>query len=285
MIINTDVKLNIGLSVLRKCPDGYHDIETLFIHDGSFSDILEVIPGDDYSRTSASMFSRYGESGTVQGISPDGKLMVTIAMEGGVPWGPLDDLCAKAYAALDKDFGLPPAKIFLEKRVPVGAGLGGGSADAACTLKALNEIFSLGLGQDSLAGYASTLGSDCAFFIYDRPMVGTGRGEILEPFDIDLSGYDLKVIVPEGTGVSTKEAYGGIVPREEMAACTLAPLKQSLRQPVRMWKDCLVNDFEATVFKAHPELSAIKQSLYDSGAVYAAMSGSGSALFALYRKS
>ncbi len=282
MILTTDVKLNLGLSVLRKRPDGYHDIETLFIHCSEYSDTLEVIAGDDYSRTSASLFARYGEEGTVQGISPDGKLMVTIAGDGGVDWDPLEDLCAKAYAILDKDFGLPPAKIFLEKKVPVGAGLGGGSADAAFTLKALDGLFSLGLDDETLARYASRLGSDCAFFIYDRPMVGTGRGEILEPFEIDLSGYEVKVVVPEGISVSTREAYGGIIPREKMGKDAPAPLREALRKPVRQWKDFLVNDFESSVFKAHPELKAIKRSLYDSGAVYAAMSGSGSALFGMY---
>ena len=282
MILTTDVKLNLGLSVLRKRPDGYHDIETLFIHCSEFSDTLEVIAGDDYSRTSASLFARYPEDETAQGISPDGKLMVTIARRGGLGWNPLSDLCAKAYFALDKDFGLPPVKLFLEKKVPVGAGLGGGSADAACTLKALDTLFSLGLDEGTLARYASSLGSDCAFFIYDRPMVGTGRGEILEPFDIDLSGYEVKVVVPEGISVSTREAYSGIVPRESMEGPAPLPLMEALARPVHEWKDCLVNDFERSVFKARPELAAIKQSLYDSGAVYAAMSGSGSALFGMY---
>ena len=375
MVLQTNVKLNLGLEVLRKRPDGYHDIETLFVPCHEFGDTLEVITGDDYSHTSARLFGRYGllrqdcplptiypdrarsagrqgqvlsqqqdlPSQITQAISEDGKLMITIAREEGVDWEPLKDLCAKAYFLLAKDFQLPPIKIFLEKKAPVGAGLGGGSADAAFTLKALNELCGLGLDNEKLAEYASKLGSDCAFFIWNRPMIGSGRGEILEPFDLDLSGYDVKVLVPEGISVSTAEAYRGIVPRDRSfadaqddkkaaqddmvviraakgkgarTAATLGTLRggtgaerseasggversetvlaslplgaynlsEILRRPVEEWKELLVNDFEATVFKAHPELAAIKQSLYDSGAVYAAMSGSGSALFGIYKK-
>ena len=359
MILQTNVKLNLGLEVLRKRPDGFHDIETLFVPCHEFGDILEVITGDDYSRTSASLFARYStslapeeqsgpgrvhsralrlRSGSaaaeyglrpaappelVQGISEDGKLMITIAREEGVDWDPLKDLCAKAYFLLANDFQLPPVKIFLEKKAPVGAGLGGGSADAAFTLKAINELCSLGLSNESLAEYASRLGSDCAFFVWNRPMIGTGRGEILEPFDVDLSSYEVKVLVPEGISVSTAEAYRGIVPRDMIDGGTTAPataatlgtlrggtgaslseasggversetvvgavvppsnLSVVLRRPVEEWKGLVVNDFEATVFKGHPELAAIKQSLYDSGAVYAAMSGSGSAMFGIYKK-
>lgn len=383
MIVKTNVKLNLGLSVLRKRADGFHDIETLFVPCFDFGDILEIIAGDDYSRTSAALFAKYGgpdgridqqtqrlaglvtdelsdsqeasvgstssptgfnesakegekettlsgnvtasEDGRlVQGISESGKLMVTIAREEGVDWDPLKDLCAKAYDILAQDFDLPPVKIFLEKKAPVGAGLGGGSADAAFTLKALNELCGLGLDDQRLSEYAARLGSDCAFFVFNRPMIGSGRGEILEPYDIDLSEYEIKVLIPEGIVVSTAEAYKGIVPRESLkpgcfdtsensdhrrlidqsmtesseeyqdlpgkrmmsgpSPTGLSDLKTVLAVPVTEWKDNLVNDFEAPVFKAHPELAAIKQSLYDSGAVYASMSGSGSALFALYRK-
>ncbi len=380
MIVKTNVKLNLGLSVLRKRADGFHDIETLFVPCFDFGDTLEVITGDDYSRTSAALFAKYGDrngrfdklsdlggqlsdrggqfgdpqeapgastgsatgycgsakedgrretvqQGNVtrsedgrlaQGVSEDGKMMVTIARDEGVDWNPLNDLCAKAYSILAQDFDLPPVKIFLEKKAPVGAGLGGGSADAAFTLKALNELCGLGLDDQKLSEYAARLGSDCAFFVFNRPMIGSGRGEVLEPYGIDLSAYEIKVLIPEGVAVSTAEAYKGIVPRETLSVETLrqtqrppesteppeessdiserrmcdsslqalksSNLKDVLAMPVTEWKDNLVNDFEATVFKAHPELAAIKQSLYDSGAIYASMSGSGSALFALYRK-
>jgi 4-diphosphocytidyl-2-C-methyl-D-erythritol kinase len=215
----------------------------------------------------------------VQGISEDGKLMITIARAEGVDWDPLKDLTAKAYFMLAEDFKLPPVKIFLEKTSPVGAGLGGGSADAAFALKMLNELCTLGLSEEQLACYAARLGSDCAFFVYNRPMIGEGRGEILAEYPIDLEAYDLQVITPAGIAVSTKEAYSGIRPH-----LPEIPLREALARPVEEWDGLLTNDFEETVFVNHPELAAIKRSLYDSGAAYASMSGSGSALFALYRK-
>ena len=297
MITNPNVKINLGLNVLRKREDGYHDLETLFVPYMEISDTLEIVAGDDYSRTSASLFSRYGSlpehadgaRPLVQAVSDDGKMMITIARREGVDWNPLKDLCAKAYKILSDDFDLPPVKIFLEKTSPVGAGLGGGSSDAAFALRMLDEMFSLGLDDSALAGYASRLGSDCAFFIYNRPMIGRGRGEILVPYSLEGIGYgqegssdmpyEIKVAVPEGISVSTVQAYGGIIPHIPEHSLT-----EVLANPVSSWKDSLVNDFETTVFSARPELSAIKSSLYESGAVYASMSGSGSALFGIYRR-
>jgi 4-diphosphocytidyl-2-C-methyl-D-erythritol kinase len=215
----------------------------------------------------------------VQGISEDGKLMITIARAEGVDWDPLKDLTAKAYFILAEDFNLPPVKIFLEKTSPVGAGLGGGSADAAFALKMLNELCGLELSEEALAGYAARLGSDCAFFIYNCPMIGEGRGEVLTECPLDLDGYEVQVITPAGIAVSTKDAYGGIRPH-----LPVVPLRDALALPVEQWDGVLVNDFEKTVFAKFPELAAIKRSLYDSGAVYASMSGSGSALFAIYSK-
>ncbi len=298
MITNPNVKINLGLNVLRKREDGFHDLETLFVPYFGISDTLEIVAGDDYSRTSAALFTKYGKltfvkaegvfgvetedndaPKIVQGISEDGKLMITIARAEGVDWDPMKDLTVKAYNILAEDFNLPPVKIFLEKTSPVGAGLGGGSADAAFALKMLNELCALGLTEDQLAGYASRLGSDCAFFIYNRPMIGEGRGEILTEYQIDLEEFDLQVLTPEGISVSTKDAYSGIRPH-----LPEIPLREALVRPVQEWDGILVNDFEETVFVKYPELAAIKRSLYDSGAVYASMSGSGSALFALYRK-
>lgn len=304
MVVHPNVKVNLGLSVIRKRPDGFHELETLFAPYFGISDTLEIIAGDGWSETSASLFARYSEDCLAQAISEDGKVMITIARSEGVDWDPLKDLTVKAYQLLAEDFELKPVKIFLEKTSPVGAGLGGGSADAAFALRVLDGLFALELSDESLAAYAARLGSDCAFFIYNRPMLGRGRGEILEPFSlegIDLSGNDspressetantgldaskylLKVIVPDGIAVSTAEAYRGITPREAMADCPYVSLMDALEKPVEEWKEALVNDFETTVFAAHPELAAIKQSLYDSGAIYASMSGSGSALFAIY---
>ena len=302
MITRPNVKINLGLNVLRKREDGFHELDTLFVPYFGICDTLEIVVGDDYSRTSAALFAKYGPDQLahsqasvkpegvfgverpdsdspklVQGISEDGKLMITIAREEGVDWDPLKDLCAKAYMILADDFELPPVKIFLEKTSPVGAGLGGGSSDAAFALKMLNELCSLNLSQEQLASYAAKLGSDCAFFIYNSPMRGQGRGEILTPYDLDLSSYTVQVITPAGISVSTKDAYGGIRPH-----LPELPLTEVLAKPIEEWDGALVNDFEETVFAKYPELAAIKRSLYECGAVYASMSGSGSALFGIF---
>ncbi len=275
MIAQTNVKINLGLHVLSRRPDGFHNLETLFVPYTGLADTLEIITGDDWSRTIATLQEKYGAP--AQAISPDGKLMITIAREGGVNWDPLEDLTARAYQLLAADFDLPPMKIFLEKKAPVGAGLGGGSADGAFALKMIAELAELGLADDTLAAYAARLGSDCPFFIYNTPMLGSGRGEILEPFPMDLSGYRLEVVVPEGVSVRTAEAYRGITPH-----IPEKPLREVLQQDISTWKEELHNDFEATVFAVHPELASLKADLYARGAVYAAMSGSGSALFGLF---
>lgn len=275
MIGYPNVKINLGLNVLRKRPDGYHDLETLFVPYTGISDTLEIIAGDDYSRTIKDLQERYGS--LAQAISPDGKLMISIARAQGVDWDPLKDLTAKAYFLLAAQYDLPPMKIYLEKRSPVGAGLGGGSADAAWALRMIAQLAGLDLSNEELAALAACLGSDCAFFVYNRPMLGSGRGEVLVPYDIDLSAYRVQVVIPEGVAVSTADAYRGIVPREPAK-----PLQEVLRQPVQSWRQDLVNDFEETVFAKYPSLPRIKEDLYREGAVYAAMSGSGSAFFALF---
>ena len=276
MISYPNVKINLGLHVLRKREDGFHDLETLFIPYTGISDCLEIVTGEDWSRTLAGLKEKYGE--LAQAVSPDGKLLITIAKAGGVDWDPLKDLTARAYALLAADYDLPPMKIFLEKRSPVGAGLGGGSADAAFALKMIAQLGGLVLPDKELASYAARLGSDCAFFIYNRPMLGSGRGEILEPYDLDLSGYRLEVFVPEDIAVSTADAYRGIVP-----SIPEKPLRDVLKQDISTWKEELKNDFEATVFAKYPALAAVKDRLYAQGAVYAAMSGSGSAFFGIYK--
>ena len=325
MITYPNVKLNLGLNVLRRRPDGYHDLETLFVPYTGLHDTLEIISGDDFSRTLSSLVHNYsdGEQGLpenratlgivrgrgpatagrgpaeqdvlgetllsgsdvpsagkiLQAIRGDGKVMVTIARAEGVDWDPLKDLTVKAYEVLEQDFKLPPVKICLEKTSPVGAGLGGGSADAAFALRMMSEMFNLGLDDASLAAYAARLGSDCAFFIYNRPMFGSGRGEILDPYEIDLSAYDVRVSIPAGVAVSTADAYRGITPREPEV-----PLREVLARPVSQWRGSLVNDFEATVFAKYPSIAAAKERLYTDGALYASMSGSGSALFGIFRR-
>ena len=278
MIAYPNVKLNLGLHVLRRRPDGYHDLETLFLPCSAFHDTLEIITGDDYSRTSARLQETYSAGQVAQGIAADGRLMVTLARKEGVDWDPAQDLTARAYSLLAERYKLPPMKVYLEKTSPVGAGLGGGTADAAFALRMMASLAELDLSDGELAELSARLGSDCGFFVYNRPMLGTGRGEVLEPYDIDLSAYRVEVTVPEGIAVSTADAYRGIVPKTPSM-----PLREILSHPVEEWKDLLVNDFEATVFARFPRLAEIKQSLYDQGAVYAAMSGSGSALFALRR--
>ena len=276
MICYPNVKINLGLKVLRKREDGYHDLETLFLPYPGIADCLEIITGDDYSRTLSGLLERYPS--LTQAISEDGKLMITLARREGVDWDPLKDLTAKAYFLLDAQYSLPPMKIYLEKLSPVGAGLGGGSSDAAFALRMISTLANLPLSDEELASYAAQLGSDCAFFIYNRPMFGSGRGEILEPFELDLTGYRIEVFIPEGIAVSTADAYRGIVPREPEV-----PLKEVLRRPVSSWKDRLDNDFEQTVFAKYPALATVKTELYKKGAIYAAMSGSGSAFFGIFK--
>lgn len=277
MITFPNVKLNLGLNVLRKRPDGFHDLETVFLPYPDIHDVLEIVTGDDYSRTLMGLQERYGA--LAQAISPDGKLMISIARAQGVDWDPLQDLTARAYFLLAQDYKLPPMKIFLEKLSPVGAGLGGGSADAAFALRMIAELGGQSLSDEVLAGYAARLGSDCAFFIYNRPMFGSGRGEVLEPIDLDLSAYRIQVYIPKDVAVSTADAYRGIVPH-----LPEKPLREVLRQPVETWKQDLRNDFEETVFAKYPSLVPVKEMLYNQGAVYAAMSGSGSAFFQIVKK-
>lgn len=254
MITYPNVKVNLGLSVLCRREDGFHDLETLFVPYFGLHDTLEINKSEEFS---------------IELIGAD--------------WDPEKDLTAKAYRLMAEEYGIGPVSIRLEKGSPVGAGLGGGSADAAFALRMMSDLYDLGLDDATLASLASRLGSDCAFFVYNKPMLGEGRGEILTPYDIKLDGYEIRVLVPEGISVSTKEAYGGITPRERKTE-QLTPLKEALSKDVTLWKDCLVNDFEETVFAVHPELAALKQQLYASGAVYAAMSGSGSALFGIFPK-
>lgn len=251
MTIRTCTKVNIGLHVLRRRPDGYHDLETLFVPYYGYADELSVEPSEELS----------------------------ISIDGG-SWDPQADLTVQAWRLLKADFpDLTPVGIHLVKHAPVGAGLGGGSADGAAALKCLNTIGNLGLDDTALERYAARLGSDCAFFVRCRPALGTGRGEILEPLDIDLSAYELRVEVPAGVSVSTREAYSGITPD-----ASRTPLADLLKEPVSGWRDVICNDFEASVFPRHPQIAALKAEFYADGAVYAAMSGSGSAVFGLFKK-
>ena len=251
MLVYPNVKINLGLSVLRKRPDGYHDIETLFVPYFGMTDELEIVPSDK----------------------------LRFVPSANVTWE--DDLTLRAYSLLKANFDIPPVEIRLTKRSAVGAGLGGGSADAAFTLMALTDMFKLGLEDWQLADYAACLGSDCPFFIYNRPMLGTGRGDVLEDYDLHLADYEIRVEVPKGVHVSTSEAYSRVIPRDRLARPSL---REALRYPVEMWPEVLFNDFESSVFPLYPAVEALKKRFYDEGAVYASMSGSGSAVFGLFRK-
>jgi len=251
MITFPNAKLNLGLNILRKREDGYHDLESLFIPFEGLRDVLEIVPSGEVEMH-------------LYGIGLEGNLM--------------DNLCIKAWNLMHEMHGIPPVAIHLWKGIPSGAGLGGGSADAAFTLAMLNEMFQLRLQTAELAEMAASLGSDCPFFIYNRPMIASGRGEILKPFrGLDLSGYRFEVVKPD-VFVSTREAYAGVHPH-----LPATPLEKVLQSPVEQWKEGLVNDFEESIFPAHPEIAETKRAFYERGAVYAAMSGSGSAVFGMFK--
>ncbi|HYF68168.1 MAG TPA: 4-(cytidine 5'-diphospho)-2-C-methyl-D-erythritol kinase [Ohtaekwangia sp.] len=242
-------KLNLGLHVTHKRMDGYHDIETCF-YPVPFTDVLEVVVSDQFA---------FSSTGVV------------------VP-GPVENnLCVKAFELLKHDHDLAPVQIHLHKIIPTGAGLGGGSSDAAYTLRLLNQVFDLNLSLDQLMQYAAKLGSDCAFFIGDKPMIGKGRGELLHDINLSLKGKYVVLIKPD-LEVSTAAAYAGITPDTPAM-----PIAEILTQhPMSHWKEMLVNDFEVSVFQKFPILKHIKESLYDAGAVYACMSGSGSTVFGIF---
>jgi 4-diphosphocytidyl-2-C-methyl-D-erythritol kinase len=246
-------KINIGLRVLAKRADGYHDIETLF-YPVPVREAVEIIA--DEKQANPVEFSLTGL---------DTERLTA------------NNLCVKAYQLLLADFpGLPPVRIHLHKTIPAGAGLGGGSADAAFTLKALDKKFNLGLTAPQLQQYALTLGSDCPFFLQNRPSVGTGRGEMLTLVELDLSLFRIILVNPR-VPVSTAEAFAHVVPRQPVK-----PLLEIIRQPIDTWKEELHNQFETPVFAKHHLLQQIKDKLYEAGARYASMSGSGSSLFGIF---
>jgi 4-diphosphocytidyl-2-C-methyl-D-erythritol kinase len=257
MIVFPNCKINLGLNILRKRADGYHDLETIF-YPLPLTDSLEIIEQKPHSRNPAPHFNSSG-----------------LAIAGN----PASNLCVKAYRLLKKDFpALPPLLIHLHKVIPSGAGLGGGSADAAFALIMINKIGKLGLSEQALMDYAAELGSDCPFFIINKPCFAQGRGEKLEPIELDLSPYKL-VIVNPGIHVDTGRAFLDIRP-----AIPETSLKEIITRPVERWKDELCNDFEKVIFSKHREIVDIKDQLYTRGAIYASMSGSGSTMFGLFPK-
>ncbi|MBT9483441.1 4-(cytidine 5'-diphospho)-2-C-methyl-D-erythritol kinase [Sediminibacterium sp.] len=250
MVIFPNCKINLGLHITGKRPDGFHDLETVF-YPILLKDILEVVT------SSGLQFDSTGLS---------------------IPGNSENNLCIKAYHLLKQDFPhLPPVHMHLHKMIPMGAGLGGGSADGAFALRLLNEKYKLNIPTQDLIAYAAKLGSDCPFFIINKACYATGRGEILKPIQLDLSNHYF-VLVNPGIHVNTKWAFEQIIP---------CPSKQNivsiLEQPIEEWRKYLFNDFEEPITKAHPMIGVIKDQLYQLGASYAAMSGSGSTLFGIFK--
>jgi 4-diphosphocytidyl-2-C-methyl-D-erythritol kinase len=266
MIVFPGCKINLGLRILNKREDGFHNLATVF-YPLPLREALEIIRNNDQDNKESIHFSMSGN-----------------AVDGNTA----DNLCVKAYHLLKKDFPeLPAVKMHLHKAIPMGAGLGGGSADAAFTLKLLNEKFQLDLSTELLISYSLQLGSDCPFFIMDRPSYATGRGEILEPINLSLSGYQLLLINP-GIQVNTGWAFSQLnfstSVNTDHSILKQKNIKDILSQKPGTWHKELINDFEIPVFLKYPELSTIKEELYQQGAVYAAMSGSGSNVFGLFKK-
>lgn len=260
MITFPCAKINLGLNIVSKRPDGYHNLETVF-YPIPLTDALEIKYMDEKFPSESPC-----------------DLKIT---GNDIDCNEEDNLVIKAYQLLAADFQLPRVHAHLVKRIPTQAGLGGGSSDAAYMIRLLDERFRLNIGIPEMERYAAKLGADCAFFITADPSYAEGIGDVLMPVDVPdagLGGYYLAVVKPS-VAVSTRDAYAAIVPKTPAKCC-----RDIVRQPIETWKDELVNDFEAPIFAMHPELAAIKQSLYDAGAVYAAMSGSGSALFGIFRE-
>jgi len=257
VIVFPNCKINLGLHILRKRTDGYHDLETVF-YPIPLRDSLEIIEAPPHLRSATLPFSSSG-----------------LKIEGGHS----SNLCVKAYRLLKKDFHqLPHIQMHLHKVIPSGAGLGGGSADAAFTLELLNKMFHLNISKEKMLSYANELGSDCPFFIINKPCYAIGRGEKLEEIRLDLSAYKI-VIVNPGIHVDTGNAFMKIKP-----SASNKNLKEIIAQPVDKWKYSLQNDFETVIFNEHPEIVEIKDELYSCGAIYASMSGSGSTVFGIFEK-
>ena len=254
MLTFPNAKINLGLNVINRRPDGYHNIETVF-YPIPLQDALEV-----KTSSTSTDYSIHLRGNSIEGE-------------------PEDNLVIKALRLLRKDFPtIPPVDIHLYKHIPSGAGLGGGSSDAAAMIKMLNQLFALQLSTEQMEKYASILGADCAFFIENRPVLAKGIGNIFEEMDVSLKNHYLVLVKPDDF-VSTKEAYANIQPKMPEIS-----IKEAISRPLEEWKTLLVNDFEKTVFPTHPNIVAIKDKLYDLGAVYAAMSGSGSSVFGIFKE-
>lgn len=255
MLVFPNAKINIGLNIVEKRPDGFHNIQSVFYPVG-LSDALEMVR--DSNASAGITFSSSGIA---------------------VPGSAEENLCVKAYYLISRDYPLPAVKAHLHKTIPVGAGLGGGSSDAAFFIRLLNDHLELGLAWGELYHYAKQLGSDCSFFITNKPVMAEGKGDEYERIDLDLSGYHLVLAYPN-IHIGTAEAYAGVKPKE--ASYDLEATV--LNTPIEKWKDIVHNDFEDTVFIKYPEVRRVKERLYELGALYASMSGSGSSVYGIFRE-
>lgn len=254
MIVFPISKINLGLRITAKRPDGYHNIETIFFPSGLHDALEFIVPEED----------------------PGDDILVTSGIETGAPG--TDNLVLKALALLRENHRIPHLRIHLHKAIPVGAGLGGGSSDAACFIKSVNRFFSFAITDEELHSSALKLGSDCPFFIDAKPAYATGRGEIMSPVKVDLEGYYMVLLNP-GVKISTKEAYANCIPRIPEQS-----LPDIISRPVEEWKGAVVNDFEAYAVSRFPLIGELKSELYGSGAVFSLMTGSGSSVFGFFRK-
>lgn len=248
MISFANAKINIGLQILDRRTDGYHNLETVF-YPIPLHDVLEVVEADEV---------RFIPSGIP------------------IPGSPETNLCLQAYQLLAADFRLPPVHIYLHKVIPIGAGLGGGSADASFLLKLLNNKYGLGLSDGQLEGYARPLGADCAFFIRNSPVYAEGIGDQFSPVKVDLSGYSLVLVKPD-VHISTSTAYRSVTGNRQSRQ-----LSQQINRPVAEWKQYVFNDFEPGIFERFPEVRGVKAALYEAGALYVSMSGSGSSVYGIF---
>lgn len=254
MIVYPNAKINLGLSIVNKRPDGFHAIETVMYPIPLF-DKITLSKNENSAGNEKLVF-------TSSGLAIDGEAK--------------NNLIVKAFNLLDADFNLAPTQIHLEKIIPFGAGLGGGSADCAFTITALNQLYDLKLTNKQMENYAAQLGSDCPFFIKNQPALAKGRGELLSEIPLDLKSQFLALVIPP-VGINTKQAYSLVKPKTPKI-----PVEETIKQPVELWKNNLINDFEPSVYKQLPEIEQVKISLYKLGAVYASLSGSGSASFGIF---
>ncbi len=249
MILYPNAKINLGLNIESKRSDGYHNISSVFYPIYDCFDILEIVSSNSFLFTSS-----------------------------GIPIPGSNNLCIKAYDLLKLKFNIPAVHIHLHKKIPIGAGLGGGSSDGAFVLKGLNDLFKLNISNKILKDLALELGADCPFFIENEPKYITGIGDLMENIKLDLSMYEIR-LVDSKIHINTKNSYSNIVPKSQKLK-----LSELIRRPIRFWKDLITNDFEQIVFKNHPKLSKVKENLYVKGAVFSSMTGTGSTIYGLFKK-